>query len=368
VPPFNRHAEWQSGCPPWWPENEKWPPDDWKTARRMFLRKIGILLAFLALVIFVIPWLVLGFVFGFDAPEPGHRDGPPAQVIGMIILVLVIVGLWIVHSLRKTGTAVADVMDAAERVALGNYDVRVAEHGSGEVRQLVRSFNEMTRRLQENESQRRAMQADIAHELRTPLSVIRGTIEGIIDGVYPHDDDHLEPLLEKTAVMTELLEDLQTLSLADAGVLHLHQDQTNVFDLVNGVVAAFRPEAQLRQVELSAGAPPDLEMELDPIRIHQVLANLVRNALRHAPEGISIRIEVRVFSGGVEFAVSDTGPGIDQEDLPYIFDRFTKSADSGGSGLGLAIAKRLVEAHGGTIEAISDPGTGTTIRFTLPVQ
>ena len=124
------------------------------------------------------------------------------------------------------------------------------------VRQLVRSFNEMTRRLQENESQRRAMQADIAHELRTPLSVIRGTIEGIIDGVYPHDDDHLEPLLEKTAVMTELLEDLQTLSLADAGVLHLHQDQTNVFDLVNGVVAAFRPEAQLRRVELSAGAPP----------------------------------------------------------------------------------------------------------------
>jgi two-component system OmpR family sensor kinase/two-component system sensor histidine kinase BaeS len=334
----------------------------------MFLRKVGMLLAFLALVIFVIPWLVLGFIFGFDIPEKETRGGPPGQVIGMAILALVVIGFWILRSLRRTGTAVADVMDAAERVALGSYDVRVAEQGSGEVRQLVKSFNEMTSRLQANESQRRAMQADIAHELRTPLSVIRGTIEGIIDGVYPNDGAHLEPLLEKTAVMTELLEDLQTLSLADAGALRLHRDQTNLRDLVHGVVASFRPEAQLRQIELTAVAPPDLEVEIDPLRIHQVLANLVRNALRHTPDRTAIRIEVRALASAVEFAVSDTGPGIDAQDLPYIFDRFTKSADSGGSGLGLAIAKRLVEAHDGHIEAISTPGTGTTIRFTLPVQ
>jgi signal transduction histidine kinase len=334
----------------------------------MFLRKVGMLLAFLALVIFVIPWLVAGFIFGWHIPEETPEKGPPPQVIAGMIVVLILIGSWIVHTLRKTGTAVADVMDAAERVAAGNYDVRVVEKGSGDVRELVRSFNEMTSRLQASETQRRAMQADIAHELRTPLSVIQGTIEGIIDGVYPNDDAHLEPLLEKTAVMTELLEDLQTLSMADAGALRLHRDQTNLHDLVNGLVASFRPEAHLRQIELTAGAPPELEMELDAIRIHQVLANLIRNALRHTPNRTSIHIQVRAIPDAVEFSVTDTGTGIDPEELPYIFERFTKSADSGGSGLGLAIAKRLVEAHDGQIEATSSQGSGTTIRFTIPTR
>ncbi len=332
----------------------------------MFLRKVGCLLAFLVLVTVVVPLLVAGFFFGFDPPNKDTSGGPPPGVIALAIFLLVLIAIWILRSLRRTGSAVADVMDAAKRVALGDYDVRVAEKRSGEVHQLVLSFNEMTSRLQASDSQRRAMQADIAHELRTPLSVIRGTIEGIIDGIYPSDDAHLEPLLEKTAVMTRLLEDLQTLSLADAGVLHLHPDQTNLYDLAAGVVADFRPEAQLRNIDLVAIAPPDLEMELDPIRIRQVLENLVRNALRHTEDNVAVRIEIVPAAAGVSFTVSDTGTGIDPQDLPYIFDRFTKSADSGGSGLGLAIAKRLVEAHGGQIEARSNPGSGASIRFTLP--
>jgi signal transduction histidine kinase len=366
--PWNKDRMMRGGPPPWWPENEPWPPADWRTAQRMFLRRLGCFLVVLALIIFVLPVFVVGLFTGFDVPSHRPSGGPP-PFIGIIgVIVLVAVGIWIVQKLRSTASTIGEVMGAADRVAGGDYDVRISEDAPHELGRLAKSFNEMTARLAAAERQRRGMQADIAHEMRTPLSVIQGTVEGMIDGVYPRDDLHLESILEKSSVMARLLEDLQTLSLAEAGVLALYRESTDLTDLIDGVIADFRPEAEQQGIELASQTPETLEVEIDPIRIRQVLDNLIRNALRHTPRGGSIGIEIRQLSQEVECVVADTGTGIDPAHLPSIFDRFTKSSDSGGSGLGLAIARRLVEAHGGQIRASSEPGKGTTITFALPLS
>jgi two-component system OmpR family sensor kinase/two-component system sensor histidine kinase BaeS len=226
----------------------------------------------------------------------------------------------------------------------------------------------MAERLAANEAQRRGLLADVAHELRTPLSVIRGNVEGMLDGLYPADQAHLEPILEETAVMSRLLDDLQVLSTAEAGVLRLHRERVDPASLVQDAVAAFRARADAAGVTLRWQAADGVpELDLDPVRIGEVLANLLANAVRHTPRGGSVAAVVEPAPAGVAFTVSDTGTGIDPADLPYVFDRFVKSSDSGGAGLGLAIARSLVQAHGGSITADSRPGRGTTMRFVLPL-
>jgi signal transduction histidine kinase len=226
----------------------------------------------------------------------------------------------------------------------------------------------MTTRLQVNEEQRRHLLADVAHELRTPLAVVRGNLEAMLDGVYPRDDTHLVPILEETAHMTRLLDDLRTLSLAEAGTLRLHREPTDLTALIADVAAAFSARATAAGIALLAPAASLPDLDVDSLRVREVLENLIANALRYTPNGGSIRIDAAPTptAGTVAISVADTGTGIAPDQLPHIFERFTKSADSGGSGLGLAIARRLVEAHGGEIQAESTPGRGTTIRFTLP--
>ena len=167
--------------------------------------------------------------------------------------------------------------------------------------------------------------------------------------------------------MARLLDDLRTLSMAEAKALRLHREPTDPSALIDDVVTAFAPQAAERGVYLSGAAAPLPELDVDPVRMREVLHNLVVNAVRHTPRGGSVRIEARADGPRAVFSVADTGSGIPPDDLPHVFDRFWKSADSGGSGLGLAIAKGLVEAHGGEIRAESQPGRGTTVRFTLPL-
>ena len=242
------------------------------------------------------------------------------------------------------------------------------------MRALAHTFNSMAERLQKTDAQRRTLLADVTHELRTPLTVIQGNLEGLIDGVYPVDETHLRAILDETQVLSRLIDDLRTLALADGGALQLHKEPTDVAALAAETAASFRAQADAAGVALNVEAAPDVPIvAADPARMREVLANLIANALRYTPSGGSIRVRCFADSGSsrerrVVVAVDDTGAGIAPDDLPHIFDRFYKSRDSGGMGLGLAIVKNLVAAHGGEVQADSQPRRGTTIRFTLPVN
>lgn len=365
-PPWRRAAE----PPPWWPEGERWPPQGppWRRAGRSFQWKILIPIGFLLFLVAV----AISITYHGGTRDWGdwgeQRDGPPFPwvFIPLFWIGFVVFSIWTFRRLRRTIKPITEVMEAAGRVADGDYSVRVQANGPGDVRHLVDAFNTMTIRLETNEEQRKHLFADTAHELRTPLAVIQGTIEGMIDGVYPKDETHLAPLLDQTSIIARLLNDLQTIATAEAGVLVLHRTGTDLAALIQDTVASFAPGAERNGIDLGTDVTGIPEMPLDPMRIRQVLDNLVSNALRYTPAGGSVRIEAVRADDTVRVSVRDTGRGMAPEDTARVFERFVKSLDSGGSGLGLAIAKSLVEAHGGTIGAESAPGMGTTITFTLP--
>ena len=279
---------------------------------------------------------------------------------------MLLVVILVVRAGRRFASPVVDVMEAADRVAAGDYETRVEERGPREVQRLGRSFNAMTERLGSNEARRRQLLADVAHELRTPLSVIQANLEALVDGVYPTDEAHLQSVLEETRVMSRLLNDLQTLSTAEAGALVLHREATEPLELVDAAVRSFATHASESGVRLETRVTdPVSEVEVDRLRIGEVLSNLLSNALRHTPSGGAVTVAAVDTDDGVEFSVIDSGSGIATDRLPHVFDRFSKAPDSPGAGLGLAIAKSLIEAHGGRIRAESDT-TGTTISFVLP--
>ncbi len=274
-----------------------------------------------------------------------------------------------IHSLVRRDGRAELLIEAAGRVQEGDYSARVPETGSAESRLLARSFNQMSARLEATDAQRRSFMADVSHELRTPLTIIQGQLEAIRDGVYPADAAHLAPALEQVAVLERLVEDLRTLALTESGSLRLAREPVDVGTLVTEVASAFRPSAEVAGVTLSVTVAPAVPRAwLDPARIGSVVRNLVANALRYTPAGGSVTVDVAAADiEQVVLRIRDTGRGIDPALLATVFERFSRSPDSSGSGLGLAIARALVEAHGGTITAASEPGTGTTMTVGLPI-
>ena len=329
--------------------------------RGRFFRRIAIGIALFFAFVFVAGWLGATFGGGF---HEGRRAGPWFLVFPILLIIgFVAFG----RVVRRTARPIGEVMDAAARVAEGDYTARAKVQGPGDVRDLARAFNRMAERLQTNEEQRRNLLADVAHELRTPLSVIRGRVEGMADGLYEPGGDDLALIGAETTVMARLLDDLQLLSNAEAGALRLHRERLEPGELVETAEAAHRAEAAERGVALRTEVAPDMRtLDVDRVRIGEVLANLVSNALRHTPAGGTVTVGAARDEAGMAFRVTDTGEGIPADELAHVFDRFTRSPESRGSGLGLAIAKSLVQAHGGTISAESEPGRGTTIRFVLP--
>jgi two-component system, OmpR family, sensor histidine kinase BaeS len=327
------------------------------------MRRVGLMLGVLFILLFTASLLAVTVA---SAALGGASSGTrlAAGLVGVLVFVL---GIAVVgRSVRRMVAPIGEVMDAADRVADGDYTARVAARGPGEVRRLGRAFNEMTARLQVSDDQRRRLLADVTHELRTPLAVVQGNLEGMVDGVYALDEEGVTTVLEETRVMARLLDDLQLLATADAGALALDRRRTDLAALARDAVAAFEPRAEASRVTLSSVAEDGCDALVDAVRIRQVLDNLVGNALRHTPAGGAVTIRVSGQGDAVGVAVEDTGPGIPPDRIDGIFDRYTRSADSGGSGLGLAIAKGLVEAHGGSIGAESEVGRGATLRFLIP--
>jgi two-component system sensor histidine kinase BaeS len=309
---------------------------------------------------------VAGALLGAVAPDSAPSTTTAAAVIVVILLAI----LALVRAFGSAIRPLADIAAATERLADGEPGVRVRTRGPRPVRGLASSFNAMAERLDRSRDDRRALLADVTHELRTPLTVITGGLEAMIDGVHPVDEDHLAPILAETRVMDRLLDDLRTLSLADAGALALHREPADLRAIASEVVASSAPLAAARGIELSSTGVGRLVTSVDPVRVREILANLVANAMRHTPPGGSVTVEVGMEGSDAVLTVRDTGEGIAPADLGRVFDRFQRRADSGGSGLGLAIVRDLAAAHGGSVEAMSQgvPGLGATFLVRLPLR
>ena len=275
---------------------------------------------------------------------------------------------------RRILAPVRALTSAAKRLGRRDFSQRVQIEDRGELGELASTFNSMASDLERAEQLQRNMVADVAHELRTPLSNIRGYLEAVRDGAIKPDADTIRSLDEEAMLLSRLVDDLQELSLAEAGELKLVCQAEDIAELINHTVAAVRAQAVAKElsvsIDLSDKLPP---VNIDRHRISLVLRNLLENAVNHTAKGGAITVGARQQSNWVEVCVTDTGEGIPSEDLPNIFERFyrvdkSRARATGGTGLGLTIAKRLVEAHGGKIEVQSEMGKGSRFSFTLPAE
>jgi len=322
------------------------------------------------------------------APPPGVDPESEiflASVNRTLLLVAVVAGLGAVLLIlglsRRILAPVEALTAAVRRMEAGDLSQRVEVTSRDEIGELARAFNAMADGLARLEELRRNMVTDVAHELRTPLSNIRGYLEAIQDGVVEPERHIIDSLHEEAMLLNHLVDDLQDLSLAEAGHLKLERQPIALADIVDRAVEAVRPRAEAEGIALQVDLPEDLLVDVDPQRIGQVLRNLLDNGLAHTPPGGEIAIAARAAcpepsrrsDQWVEVSVRDTGAGIAAEDLPYVFERFyradkSRSRATGGAGLGLAIAKQLVEAHGGRIWVESTEREGSTFTFALPTS
>ncbi len=326
-----------------------------------------------------------GRTVGYLLPEGGmgYNQGDETFLVGRITNAALLAGLiaGVLALLLATYLAyqllrpVQELTVAAQHMAAGDLSQRVTVRSKDdELAALGIAFNQMADSLQKAEQSRRAMTADVAHELRNPLAVQRANLEALQDGRYPLTPENLAPILEQNQLLTRLVDDLRTLALADSGQLTLVRTPTNLLDLVPRVIERFLPQADSRSIRIETQFPESLpRLELDAQRIEQILNNLLSNALRYTPDGGRVIVGLTAHPGQVNLTVRDSGPGIPPESLPYIFDRFYRAERSrnraeGGTGLGLAIARQLAQAHGGSLSAANHPEGGAVFTLTLPVS
>jgi two-component system, OmpR family, sensor histidine kinase BaeS len=273
---------------------------------------------------------------------------------------------------RNLTLPLRQLTDATRRMAEGNLDQKVDVTSRDEIGQLAQAFNRMSTELSRSQALRRRMTADIAHELRTPVSILIGHADAIHDGVLPVSTETVDLMLDEALRLQRLIEDLQTLSLADAGELSIHPQPSPPDVMLREAARSFATRAEAKGIDLvvedAAGLPP---ASVDPDRMDQVIRGLVDNALRHTPEGGRIVLSARAADRAVRLTVEDSGPGFAEDDLPHVFERLyradkSRHRDGGGSGLGLAIARSIVEAHGGRIWAERGPGRGAIVHIEVP--
>jgi signal transduction histidine kinase len=328
-----------------------------------------------------------------ESPVPLHSKG---RIIGTLIVTRMPSGFDMLNSLvlpfgttvvflsiltiliglllsRRLINPLAEVIAASKAVTTGNLGARVKVQGSDDLQMFSESFNQMAASLEKNDRDQRGLIADIAHELRTPLSIIQGKLEGIVDGIYPSDNAHIQPILDETRQLEHLITDLDMLAQAESNQLKFTFMAVNLEELGRSSVDFFEAEAREKKITIKLKAAKNTPLVLgDPQRISQVVNNLLGNAIRYIPDNGKVDVEIYPVSTGVELAVSDNGSGIPEDELPMIFNRFwrgdrSRARVTGGAGLGLAIARQFIEIQGGKISAENRPGGGLVVKFVLPV-
>ncbi len=391
-PPWGRPPG--AGGPPW----TRWEEGSWRgkhrrgRSGRIFLRFVAIfgllsllVLSGLALFIFLVVRLAGG--------DPQTATALWLSTCGFLLLFPLLVGWLGTRAFRNIARPISYLLDGSERVAAGDLSVRVPVGGRNEFAQLTTAFNHMVEELQLADQRRRNLTADVAHELRTPLQIIQGNLEGILDGVYAPTPEHVQATLGETRLLARLVEDLRVLSQAEAGQLVMQSEYIAVRELLDDVATSFSGQAQAAGVTLTVAAAEQgpeaapVAIQGDYERMEQVLGNLLANALRHTPAGgaITLRADVDFLQDSapaadqatgdnrwVVLTVADTGEGIPPADLPFVFDRFWRGdrsrthVEGAGSGLGLAIARQVIQLQGGSIDVTSTLGAGTAFTIRLP--
>ncbi len=297
---------------------------------------------------------------------------PVIIVSGLMLLLTLVIGFLL---MRRMVNPLSELIAAAESVSAGNLKTRIKIRKSqDDMGTLVQHFNHMTETLEHNDNERKALLADVAHELRTPLSVLRGRLEGILDGVYPPNEANIAQALEETYMLERLVEDLRLLTMAESRQLHFEFEETNLVELLRKSITLFTPQAKAKMNEIELQSDQEVILaSVDPQRIEQVIANLVGNSLRYAPPNSIILLTIEKNDANVTLKVADSGPGVPEAEILYIFDRFwrgekSRARVSGGAGLGLAICKQLVEAQGGTISAQNRTQGGLEVTIHLPAS
>lgn len=323
-----------------------------------------------------------GEVVGILVPMDHVFQGQPRELefierinltlfYGALIGAVIALVLGIVLS-RTLTHPIRELTQATHAVSEGDLSQQVPVRSNDELGELARAFNKMSTELSRSVNVRKQMTADIAHELRTPLSLILGHAEAVHDGVLPPTRENFEIIRDEAVRLEHLINDLRILSLADAGELSIHLQSVQPERLLNEVAVLYQYQTQRKNITFTLDVSPELPpIEVDPGRMTQVLTNILDNAFRHTPEGGTIMLAAKELEDQLELAIQDNGPGLDSEDLERIFERFyradpSRQREDGGSGLGLAIARSIVQAHGGQLSAESEPGQGLKVSVLLP--
>lgn len=298
---------------------------------------------------------------------------PVLWASAVLAIFAVIIGILLT---RRVVNPISEVMAAAERVAAGDLSTRIkTKKGSDDLSILVDHFNAMTASLEKNDLERRQLLADVAHELRTPLSVLRGRLEGIVDGIYPANDSSVAPALEETYLLERLVEDLRLLTLAENRQLHFELHEVDLVQSVERAITIFTPQARDKGISIALHTDlPSANVLVDPQRLEQVIGNVIDNALRYVnTQNGNVGITIEKAANGYKVSIADNGSGLPDDEVNRIFDRFWRSEKSrnraaGGAGLGMAIVKQLVEAQGGKVGAQNVATGGLEIWFILPAS
>jgi len=307
-----------------------------------------------------------------QAEQTFLEDSQRSLGIAAFVAIAVAVALGIIVSILVT-RPMRQLAVSARKIASGDLAQRVKHRSDDEVGEVSTAFNSMAEQLEMKEKSRKRLLADVAHELRNPLSIVQGNLEAWLDGVIAPTPEQIASVYDETVLLNRLITDLRDLSLAEAGQLKLNLEDMDLAGLINAEVAVFQARCQEKDVSLYADAATDLpRVKIDDDRIRQVLHNLLENALHFSAPGGSIKVRAIVGKDKmVEVSVSDTGSGIEPDDLPKVFDHFYKADKArqrnySGAGIGLALVRRYVELHGGSVRVESEVGRGSTFSFTLP--